>query len=254
MAQEDTLIDDILIDKGRYQARIARSDAALAACHALRSAAFREGAPDGDAFDARCTHVMVHDTRTDSLVCCFRLMTLPSGSDIAQSYAAQYYTLDALEGFAGPMVEMGRFCIAEGARDADILRVAWAAMTKLVDAAGVELLFGCSSFQGTEAEAYRDTFALLQKRHIAPTRWRPRVKSPAAVRFAEWLGLGKGAIDLKRGRAAMPPLLRTYLLMGGWVSDHAVVDRDLGTLHVFTGLEIAAIPPARKRLLRAAVS
>ena len=36
----------------------------------------------------------------------------------------------------------------------------------------------------------------------------------------------------------MPPLLRTYLLMGGWVSDHAVVDRHMDTLHVFTGLEI----------------
>ena len=47
------------------------------------------------------------------------------------------------------------------------------------------------------------------------------------------------------------PLLRTYLVMGGWVSDHAVVDRDLNTLHVFTGLEIRAIPPARARLLRA---
>ena len=49
----------------------------------------------------------------------------------------------------------------------------------------------------------------------------------------------------------MPPLLRTYLMMGGWVSDHAVVDTDLNTLHVFTGLEIAAVPPSRARLLRA---
>ena len=49
----------------------------------------------------------------------------------------------------------------------------------------------------------------------------------------------------------MPPLLRTYLSMGGWVSDHAVVDRQMNTLHVFTGVEISAIPPARKRLLRA---
>jgi putative hemolysin len=48
----------------------------------------------------------------------------------------------------------------------------------------------------------------------------------------------------------MPPLLRTYLMMGGWVSDHAVIDRDLGTLHVFTGLEIAAVPAGRARLLR----
>ena len=57
---------------------------------------------------------------------------------------------------------------------------------------------------------------------------------------------------VQRAMRAMPPLLKTYLLMGGWVSDHAVVDRNLNTLHVFTGLEIRAIPPARARLLRLA--
>lgn len=49
----------------------------------------------------------------------------------------------------------------------------------------------------------------------------------------------------------LPPLLRTYLLMGGRVSDHAVIDTELDTLHVFTGLEIAAIPGAGARALRA---
>jgi L-ornithine Nalpha-acyltransferase len=49
----------------------------------------------------------------------------------------------------------------------------------------------------------------------------------------------------------MPPLLRSYLMMGGWVSDHAVIDRQMGTHHVFTGLQIAAIPAGRARLLRA---
>ena len=44
--------------------------------------------------------------------------------------------------------------------------------------------------------------------------------------------------------------LRTYLSMGGWVSDHAVIDASLNTLLVFTALEINAIPPARARLLR----
>ena len=57
--------------------------------------------------------------------------------------------------------------------------------------------------------------------------------------------------DVKLAMLRMPPLLRTYLIMGGWVSDHAVVDDQMNTLHVFTGLEISAIPPARKRLLRA---
>jgi putative hemolysin len=110
------------------------------------------------------------------------------------------------------------------------------------------MLFGCSSFHGTEAREYYDAFALLRDRHIAPKRWLPRVKAPSVFRFASRL---RRKPDLKRAQAKMPPLLRTYLLMGGWVSDHAVIDRDLGTLHVFTGLEISAVPPSRARLLRA---
>ena len=67
--------------------------------------------------------------------------------------------------------------------------------------------------------------------------------------FANTLKLFKP--NLKAAQRRMPPLLRTYLLMGGWVSDHAVVDNDLNTLHVFTGMEIKGIPANRKRLLRA---
>jgi putative hemolysin len=146
------------------------------------------------------------------------------------------------------MVEMGRFCLHPEKHDPDILRLAWGAMTRFVDQAGVKLLFGCSSFQGVEAEAYLDSFALLQARHLAPQRWQPRVKAPEYFRFSG--RLQRHAPDPARALQKMPPLLRTYLMMGGWVSDHAVVDRDLGTMHVFTGLEIGAIPPARARLLR----
>jgi hypothetical protein len=84
-------------------------------------------------------------------------------------------------------------------------------------------------------------------RHLAPRRWLPRVKAPSVFRFGK---LSRGKPDLKRATAEMPPLLRTYLMMGGWVSDHAVIDRDLGTLHVFTGLEISAVPAGRARILR----
>jgi hypothetical protein len=39
--------------------------------------------------------------------------------------------------------------------------------------------------------------------------------------------------------------------MGGWVSDHAVADRELDTLHVFTCVEVDRVPPARAASLRA---
>jgi len=239
-----------------YHARHAETPADIAAAQRLRYLAFiaetgavpRSDGHDADAFDAICQHVLIEDVKTGDLVATFRLLPLTSGEEIARSYSAQYYELDALKAYDQPMVEMGRFCVAPGLVDPDVLRVAWGAVTSFVDREGVGLLFGCSSFHGTDTQAYADAFAMLKERHLAPRRWLPRIKAPNVFRFAQRL---RQRPDRKRALKTMPPLLRSYLTMGGWVSDHAVVDTDMNTLHVFTGLEVGAIPPARARALRA---
>lgn len=244
--------------RGRYRARVAEDAADLAAAQQLRHLVFVraggavppvDGRPgESDAYDAACLHVLVEDLRDATPVCCFRMMDLADGGNIGQSYSASQYDLAALGDYAGRMVEIGRFCIHPDHCDGDVLRVAWGAVTRFVDARGVRLLFGCSSFAGTDPARYRDAFALLRAGHLAPVQLRPRVKAPDVFRFARRL---RRPPDKLRALRTMPPLLRTYLAMGGWVSDHAVVDRAMNTLHVFTGVEIAAIPPARARLLRA---
>ncbi len=236
---------------GRYTTRFAETDADIKSAQALRFKTFRghgEGF-DADEFDLICKHILLEETDTGQLVCTFRMLPLANGSEIDKSYSAQYYDLDSLHTIEGMIVEMGRFCIDPAYNDPDILRVAWSAMTTYVDDNDVELLFGCSSFNGTDSDEYTDAFALLKERHLAPKRWLPKIKAPKVFRFASKLKLFKP--NLKAAQKRMPPLLRTYLLMGGWVSDHAVVDNDLNTLHVFTGLEIKGIPANRKRLLRA---
>ncbi|MEX0278684.1 MAG: GNAT family N-acetyltransferase [Ruegeria sp.] len=239
----------LLLGKGRYRARLAQSPQDVMAAQRLRTLAFGTKQTDQDGFDPVCAHILVEDMRNAGrLVCCFRLLTMDNGSEIGRSYSSQFYDLSALEGFGGRMVEMGRFCIHPDLTDPDILRVAWGALTAYVDRNGVEMLFGCSSFAGTETEKYLDAFAMLKHRHLAPKRWLPCVKAPDVFRFAARL---RRRPDVKQAMMRMPPLLRTYLIMGGWVSDHAVVDRKMNTLHVFTGLEVGAIPPERKRLLRA---
>ncbi|MFS4438651.1 GNAT family N-acetyltransferase [Paracoccaceae bacterium GXU_MW_L88] len=232
---------------GRYHLRQAQRAEDLIACQALRGRAFRGGALDADDFDSLCDHIMV-ETGEGQLVACFRMLPFSSGAEIGKSYSARYYELSALHGYTQPMVEMGRFCVDPDWRDPDILRAAWAGMTRYVDQNGVRMLFGCASFHGTDEQDYLDAFALLRARHLGPKRWLPRVKAPRVFRFAKVLARMRP--DLKRAQKHMPPLLRSYLVMGGWVSDHAVIDHDLGTLHVFTGLEIDRIPPARARLMR----
>ena len=246
----------IALRKGRYAARMAAGPDDIEAAQRLRHLVFfengagrrRPGGRDIDDFDVDCHHVLVEEARSGRLVCCFRLLPLAGGAEIGRSYSAQYYDLAALERFPGRMVEMGRFCIHPDYCDPDILRVAWGALTQFVDGAEVGLLFGCSSFRGVETQAYLDAFAMLKARHLAPKRWLPLIKAPDVFCFARRL---RRKPDARRALLTMPPLLRTYLIMGGWVSDHAVVDRDLNTLHVFTGLEIGTIPPARARALRA---
>jgi putative hemolysin len=233
---------------GRYTARFATTKSELLALQHLRHRAFtgRDGV-DADAFDAQCDHLMVADTQTGQLVCGCRLMSLSSGRDINTSYSAQRYDLSSLLDFSDAMIEMGRFCVADGFGDVDVLRVAWAAITRMVQDRNVGMVFGCSSFAGTDPAPYQASFDWLMTHHQGPAALKILRSHPNTIAFAPIAG----ALCKKTALTAMPALLRSYLRMGGWVSDHAVVDADLNTLHVFTALEIAKVPASRAAALRA---
>jgi putative hemolysin len=51
--------------------------------------------------------------------------------------------------------------------------------------------------------------------------------------------LDPNALDARRGLAALPPLLKAYVRAGSKFGDGAVIDKDFGTIDVFTILPIA---------------
>lgn len=236
------------VQKGRYRAESAVTAGAMADVLALRTRIFGgagAGGSDLDALDAACLHVAVREVESGTLVCAYRLLPLPDGAAIGQSYSAQFYDLSRLQDYRQPVTEVGRFCLHPDWHDPDILRVAWGAMAGLVDQTATGLLFGCCSFQGTDPGCYPNALAHLRARYLAPPHIAPR---PGAAEVYQLTGTDPGP---RAALPEMPTLLRTYLMMGGWVSDHAVIDRQLGTFHLFTGVEVAMIPPARARQLRA---
>lgn len=245
------LLPDPLV-RGGYSARFALGAEDVRAAQRLRHACFVDAAgraplPDGverDGFDSLCDHVLIENAE-GRLLCCYRVQVFSTFADLGDSYSAQFYDVDGLQEFKGAFLELGRFCVAADAADADVLRLAWGMLARIVDLRAVSMMFGCSSFAGCDAGAYAGAFNLLAARHVSS---HIAVKAPETVPFALTAGeVGDRAVAM----AQVPSLLRTYLSMGGWVSDHAVVDREMNTLHVFTGLEIAAIPEARARALRA---
>ena len=233
------------LTKGRYRARFAKEARDVDRALALRGRAFGK-AEDRDQFDDAFRHGLIEVAGTGDLVGCFRFKPYDSGALISQGYAAQFYDISRLAGQPGAKAELGRFCMAPDRHDPDILRLAWGLITRAVDEAGVTTLFGCASFQGIDPARHSAAFAQLHANHLA----RPEVLPGPRASELVWFGRQRADTALGAG-AQLPPLLRSYLAMGGWVSDHAVIDRAMDTIHVFTGLDLASVPPARARFLRA---
>ena len=238
-----------IIRVGRYRARYASSQIDVLAAQSLRYQCFNlsnKDEIDVDDFDTLCQHVLIENLETEKLICCYRILSFESGKNISSSYSSQFYDLKVIESFTEPMIEVGRFCIDPEVNDPSVVLTAWAALAQIVDHNQTEFLFGCSSFEGIEKEKYFDSFALLRDRYMAPDHWRPKIKAAQVFCYSKDLIY---KVDKKKALLNMPPLLKTYLSMGAWVSDHAVVDLNMKTLHLFTGMEISKIPKSRKKFL-----
>jgi putative hemolysin len=226
----------------RFAARNAVGGADMAAVMALRRRHFRVdagGTPDG--CDAACRHLMVIDRGTGALAATCRYRVFPDSGALGTSYAAGFYDLRSLAACKGRFLELSRFCSA--GQDADALVTAWGALTRVIDSAGVAVIFGCASFPRADPQGHAPALAALAP-HVGPRTLRPDRKA------VETLPLGCTGPEAGARAGGLPRLLQTYLAMGGWVSDHAVIDREMDTVHVFTLVEVARVPAARAARLR----
>ena len=236
------------IRRGGWCVRLAEP-ADMPALLTLRARAFRDGADDGDSHDAHSLHLWVGAAAQPPRAT-LRVRVHADGAALLSGYAAGLYDLTALAALGGVTLELGRLCTAREAPDtgdADLLRLVWAGVARLALKSGAARLVGCTSFHTTDVAGLGGAWAYLAARAAPPADRRPGPKAPEVHPFPR-----PGAVDVPGAAdpgaaAALPALLRAYLALGGWVSDHAVVDRDLGTCHVFTCVELDRLPPARRR-------
>jgi hypothetical protein len=213
--------------------------------HRARLAADRQDAGAG-ARDALCRDVVIEGpggVPAGGL----RLRTCPDAAALAGGEAARAFDLAPLAALTWPVAEAGPVHVHPEASQAEVLRVAFAAALALADRAKAKALLALCPFEGTDPAPYAQAFALLRAGYVAPAEWLPARRAPEAVPLAS-LGRRPDRIAALR---ALPPLLRGWLGLGAWVSDHAVIDRDAGALRVLAILDLARLPRARAEALRA---
>lgn len=240
------------IDIGGFPVRFAQDPTDLEQVGFLRGDRFSTSAAaqtESDRFDSLSAHLMVFAPDRARLLATARLRLVTNETDLSATYTGQYYGLSAVMQAYPRALEIGRLCqVADAEMMPDALRALLAAVTLVSVQTRADLLFGCTSFRGQNTRRHAKALSWLKARHLGPVALRPARIHPRAS------ALPDGTPDPHAARQAVPALLRMYLGMGGWVSDHVVSDPQMDTVHVFTAVDTAAIPPARSRALRALCS
>lgn len=232
------------ITAGTQIIRLATSAAELDAAQALRYRVFYDemGAHpspemaaarrDFDQYDAVCDHLIVVDQSRESgsqVVGTYRVMRREHVRAVGGFYSSSEYDVSRLASFSGTVMELGRSCVDAGYRNRATMQLLWRGIAEYTNAHAVDLMFGCASLHGTDPEKIAVQLSYLYHYHLAPEVLRARA---LPERFVNMNILPKESIDPKRALASLPPLLKGYLRVGGFVGDGAVVDHQFNTTDV----------------------
>ncbi len=230
---------------GNLGVRLAATPAELDAAMALRYRVFYEemGAHgdaaalasrrDSDEFDALADHLLVidHDRGAGAagVVGTYRLIREEAAARIGRFYTQGEYDISALQAFPGRKLELGRSCTDEAYRSRAVLQLLWRGIAAYVFHHGIDLMFGCASLVGTDPDALALELTYLSMHHLAPAAIRPKA---LPERYVEMRRRPPGAVDAREALLRLPPLVKGYLRLGGFVGDGAVIDHQFNTTDI----------------------
>jgi L-ornithine Nalpha-acyltransferase len=231
------------IRSGALQVRLAETAADIDAAQALRYRIFYErlGAQplpemarrrrDIDHFDDGCDHLLVldHSRGAGAVVGTYRLIRRETAARLGGFYSAKEFDISPLVRHPGEILELGRSCVDPDYRQRSAMQLLWSGIAAYVFHHDIVLMFGCASLPGTDPGALAAPLSYLHHYHCAPPALRPRA---LIDRYVEMCRLRPCAIDATRALAALPPLIKGYLRLGGFVGDGAVIDEQFNTTDV----------------------
>jgi putative hemolysin len=231
---------------GDFEVRLAGNAAEIDAAQALRYRIFYEEMKahpspevaarqrDFDAFDEVCDHLLVLDRRRgegpESIVGTYRLIRRAAAAKMGRFYSAAEYDIGKMIDYPGEVLELGRSCIAKDARNTATMQMLWRGIALYAYHYNIQVMFGCASLPGTDPSQHAMAMSYLYHHHLAPPEIRVRALES---RYVKMDTLEPGSYDPRKAMARVPPLIKGYLRLGGFVGDGAVIDSEFNTTDVF---------------------
>ncbi len=204
---------------------------------------------DKDRFDRVCDHLLVYDTAFVSgplnrpkprVVGTYRLLR----QDVAERNFG-FYTSSEFD--IAPLIarhpglrflELGRSCVLKPYRTKKTVELLWQGIWAYVLHHRIDVMFGCASLEGVNPLALREELAFLHAHAGATGPWSAAARPERAVPMDL---IPESKVNAKRALAALPPLIKGYLRLGGKIGDGAVIDRQFGTTDVLVILPVKDI-------------
>lgn len=230
-----------------YEVKIAEAEEEILGAQRLRYRVFveemgadardeeRTARREWDRYDRHFNHLILISREIavedplDRVVGAYRLMRDGSARDGIGFYSADEYDLSPIMESGRSLVEVGRSCVAKEHRGGMGMHLLWNELARYVLDHGIEILFGVASFHGTDPAPFRDALALLHHRHLAPPDLRVRARDGNRQEM-DLCALAD--VDTLKASAKIPPLIKSYLRLGGFVGDGAFIDHDFNTTDV----------------------
>ena len=205
-----------------YQEKGARADDATAAAQR-----------DRDVYDTVADHLLVVDHGLGDglagVVGTFRLIQRDGARRIGRFYTADEYDIARIETHPGKILELGRSCVDARYRSRSVMQLLLRGIAAYVFQHQIDLMFGCASLPGTDPDALALELSYLCHNHLAPPAIRPRA---LPHRYTGMGRLRPSDINARDAWSQLPPLIKGYLRLGGFVGDGAVIDTQFNTTDV----------------------
>ncbi len=186
---------------------------------------------DFDDFDDVCDHLVVIDRGSgiERVVGTYRFLRREHAAAAGGFYSGGEFDLTPLMRHDGAIMELGRSCVEPSCRDRGTMQLLWRGIAEYVTAYRVDIMFGCGSLPGRDAEQHAATLSFLHHQHLAP----PELRATALAERRVTLPLMPlETIDRRAVMMALPPLIKGYLRIGAVIGDGAVSDDQFNTTDI----------------------
>ena len=158
-------------------------------------------------------------------------------------YSATEFDLSQLLNSDRRILELGRSCIDQRHRGGIALHMMWNGLADYVYDHDIEVLFGSASFMGRDVDAMQQALSFLHYNHLAPEDLRVVAQSENRLDMDV---LPAERVDKMTALKQMPPLIKAYLRLGGFVGDGAFIDHEFNTIDVCLLMDTARMSAKTK--------